>query len=257
METPDSTTNAVIITGGGSGIGQTISMTLAQSYALLLVGRTEASLRRTCAAIRHNGGRAAYLVGDVANEHTASRAVERVQQLGWRLQAVICNAGVGKSSRTHELSSAQWQKTFATNVHGSFYFAQAVLPIFMQQHFGTICFINSLAGIKGYAYDAAYVASKHAIVGLSKSLALEYGKYGISSVAICPGFVESSMTDRTIQSVASRKGTTTSEARRIVERTNPQRRIIPAQEVSEIVNLVCSNKVPSLAGNPLILSGGA
>lgn len=249
-------TQAVIVTGGGRGIGRSLCMQLAKKYAVLVIGRTESDLQDVCAAIRKDGGQAEYLVGDVQQQEVAQAAIAKVSCHDWQLHAVICNAGIGKSGSTHELSDKQWRETFGVNVDGSFYLSQAALPVFMKQKSGVICFINSLAGLKGYAYEAAYVATKHAIVGLTKTLALEYGKHGITSIAICPGFVESDMTNRTIKSLASRRGIDESEARAVIEKVNPQRRIIPQQEIAEMVDFVCSNLVPSLSGSCLTLSGG-
>jgi NAD(P)-dependent dehydrogenase (short-subunit alcohol dehydrogenase family) len=232
-------------------------MQLARTSCVLLVGRTERDLAATCAEIQEAGGTAAYYVGDVGEPNTATEAIAKVRQLGWTLQYVICNAGMGKSSPTHTLKTAQWHAAFDVNVHSNFYFVQAALPLFVERHSGTFCFINSLAGVKAYAYEAAYVASKHAAVGLAESLALEYGKQGITSVAICPGFVAGSMTDRTIKSLAGRRNISEREAREVIEHINPQRRIIPAQEIADMVEFVCSGKAPSLAGNPIIMSGGA
>ena len=126
----------------------------------------------------------------------------------------------------------------------------------LQARHGVICLISSISGVKGYAYTAAYTASKHALVGLAKSLAQEYGRQGIVIVPICPGFVASEMTTRTIRGVMKRHGLSEEAAEQRVVRANPQRRIIPAEEVAEMVAFVCSGKVPSLSGNPLLLSGG-
>lgn len=249
--------SATVITGGGRGIGKAISLKMAQHSPVLIVGRTESNLRETCRAMTDAGGMADYVVGDVAQPSTAQRTMQRLQENSWKVQNVICNAGIGKSSPTHELSFDQWSQILATNLNGSFNFAQAALPSLMAQRSGTICFIASLAGVKAYPYEAAYTASKHAVVGLAKSLALEYGKHGISVVPICPGFVEGDMTERTINGVAARKRISNSEAREIVARTNPQRRIIHENEIARTVEFVCAGEAPSLSGNPLILSGGA
>lgn len=248
---------SIVITGGGRGIGKAIARQLAKNYCVMLVGRTERDLIATCSEIHAAGGTAAYYAGDAAAPKTAQAVMKRIAELGWTLQGVVCNAGIGKSSPTHELDEALWHSVVNVNLHASFYFAKAALPIFLQQKAGTLCFISSIAGVKAYAYEAAYVASKHAVVGLAQSLALEYGKHGITSVAICPSFVEGAMTTRTIKGLAKRRGIAESEARTVIERTNPQRRIIPEEEIATIVDFVCSNKVPSLSGSPIIVSGGA
>lgn len=256
MEEKRITPPAIIITGGGRGLGRAISLRLAGTYRLLLVGRTGTDLAATCRVIHDNGGTAEYLVGDIALPHTAEVAVNRVEELGWQLYGVVNNAGIGKSSPAHELALEKWHAAFGVNVHGSFYFAKAALPCLLKNRGGVLCFISSLAGVKGYAYEAAYTASKHAQVGLAKALAQEYGKHGITSAVICPGFIEGEMTLRTIRGVAARRGVSEEDARKAVEKTSPQRRIIRETEVAGMVELICKNNVPSLGGAPIILNGG-
>jgi NAD(P)-dependent dehydrogenase (short-subunit alcohol dehydrogenase family) len=245
----------VIITGGGRGLGRVIAETLARTYDVLVVGRTETDLQSLCSELQSEGNKAEYVVGDVAAYETADAAVAKIKALGWQLSYLVCNAGIGKSRVTHEITTEEWQQVIDTNLNGSFYFSRAVLPYFVDQKSGVICFISSIAGVKGYAHEAAYVASKHAVVGLSKSIALEYGKHGITSIALCPNFVEGEMTDRTISGLATRRNVTRQEARDVIERKNPQRRIITPEEVAEMVAMICSNRVPSLSGSPIVMGG--
>lgn len=246
---------AALITGGGRGLGRVIATRLANHYKIIVVGRTEADLASVCEDIRSQGHEAGYVIGDVSVSDTAYKAAEKAQALGWNVTRLICNAGIGKSRATHELGDDEWRSIIDTNLNGSFYFAKAFLPDMVKQKSGVVCFISSIAGVRGYAYEAAYVSSKHAVVGLSKTIASEYGKHGISSVAICPNFVEGEMTERTISGLAERRSVSREEAREIIEKKNPQRRIIPADEVAEMVSMVCSNAVPSLSGSPIIMGG--
>jgi NAD(P)-dependent dehydrogenase (short-subunit alcohol dehydrogenase family) len=245
-----------IITGGGRGIGKAISERLAQDSAVLIVGRNRPDLEDTCAAIQQSGAKALFLTGDVSNPEVARAAVEMCRRDGFHIRNLICNAGIGKSGPTASFDLQTWNDIFAVNLTGSLHFIQSCLPEMVEQKAGTICFISSIAGVKGYAYTAAYNSSKHAQIGLARSLALEYGKHGISIVPICPSYVESEMTRRSISGVMNRRGVSEKEAEEVIKRTNPQRRIIPQAEVAEMVAFVCSGRVPSLSGNPLIMSGG-
>jgi len=245
-----------IVTGGGRGIGRAIALRLAEEAAVIVVGRTESDLQSVCQEIRRRGGLAEACAGDVANPATAERAVGLARELGWAVRHLICNAGIGKSGPTESFEQELWRKILEVNLQGSFYFIQSCLPVMLEARQGVICLISSISGLKGYAYTAAYTASKHALVGLARSLAQEYGKRGIVVVPVCPGYVESEMTRRTIRGVMKRRGISEAEAAELIARVNPQRRIIPAEEVAEMVAFVCSGKVPSLSGNPLILSGG-
>ena len=249
-------TEVAIITGGGRGIGRAIALRMAAETHVLIVGRTERDLTATCRMIRDAGGYADYVVGDAADPKTAQSAVMFAKEQGLLIRTLVCNAGIGKSGPIESFDESRWREIMDVNVNGSFYFIKACLPAMLKAGKGTICLLSSIAGVRGYAYSAAYTASKHALIGLARSVALEHGKHGIVAVPICPGFVESEMTTRTIHSIMERSGISEQGARSRVAHTNPQRRIIPAEEVAEAVAFVASGKVPSLSGNPLILSGG-
>jgi NAD(P)-dependent dehydrogenase (short-subunit alcohol dehydrogenase family) len=117
--------------------------------------------------------------------------------------------------------------------------------------------MSSLSGLIGSKLNTAYVASKHALVGLAKALAQDHGKDGIVTVALCPGYVETEMTERSIRKRMEMYGLSREDALAKIVRTNPQQRIIPAEEVAEMVAFICSGKVPSLSGAAIALTGGA
>jgi NAD(P)-dependent dehydrogenase (short-subunit alcohol dehydrogenase family) len=248
-------TGCSIVTGGGRGIGRAIARRLASVGPVVVVGRTADDLDAICTEINAGGGAAAACVGDIANPNAARDAVAVAQSRGWFVRHLICNAGIGKGGPTAEFDQEQWRRIFDVNVHGSFYFVQACVPGMIARGEGTLCFMSSLAGVKGVAFDAAYTASKHALVGVARSLALEYGKQGVVSVAVCPGFVESDMTRRTIADMARRQRLSEQEAERKVAATSPLRRIMSPEEVAEVVALICSGALASVSGNPLILGG--
>lgn len=247
---------AAIITGGGRGLGRIIAERLAESYDVMIVGRTESDLVESCESISKMGGTAEYVVADVKDPHSAVAVMVKLSELKWAPAVLICNAGIGKSGQVHEFSTDVWNDIIQTNLNGSFYFSKAVLPVFAEQGNGVICFISSIAGLEGYPYDAAYVASKHAQVGLSKSIAKEYGQHGVISVAICPSYIEGEMTERSINGLAKRRSISYDEARKIIADKNPQKRIISPNEVAGVIAYVCSCKAPSLSGSPMILTGG-
>jgi 3-hydroxybutyrate dehydrogenase len=244
-----------IVTGGGRGIGRAITLRLARDGPVIVVGRDPANLEAVCAEVASAGNVAAACPGDVSDPATADRAVALAAERGWQVAHLVCNAGIAKGGATAEFDPALWRQIFDVNVHGSFYLVRACLPTMVARGRGTIVLISSLAGVKGVPFDAAYTASKHALVGLARSLALEYGKRGIVAVPICPGFVESDMTRRTIAGIVRRKGVSESDAEAKVAGAHPLRRIMPAQEIAEVVALVCAGTLASVSGNPLILGG--
>jgi NAD(P)-dependent dehydrogenase (short-subunit alcohol dehydrogenase family) len=247
---------ATIITGGGRGIGRAIAKRLAEETAVFVVGRTEADLASVCAEVTANGGVADYLVGDVSDPATAAAAVARLAEKQLPVVNLVCNAGIGTSGAAHTMDQQAWKDMFAVNVNGAMWFIQACLPQMIERKSGSVCVISSVAGVKGFKYQTAYCATKHALVGMARAIALEVAKHNIQVVPICPSFVESEMTDRTIAGLVKHRGITPAEARTIVENTNPQKRIIPASEVADMVALVCKGLVPSLNGHPLMMTGG-
>jgi NAD(P)-dependent dehydrogenase (short-subunit alcohol dehydrogenase family) len=254
---------AAIVTGGGRGIGRSIALRLARDMAVVVVGRTSADLDSVCAEIARSGGRAAACVGDVADPETAAAAVALVRSAGWTLRHLVCNAGIGKGGPTHEFDPEMWRRIFDVNVHGCFYLVRACLPPMIERGAGTITIISSLAGVAGVSHDAAYTASKHALVGLARSLGLEYGKRGVTVVALCPSFVESEMTRRTIRGVMRRHDLSEEAALQRVADRCPARRILPAEEIAEAVALVgagqlaAASDLAAIGGYPLIHEGPA
>jgi 3-hydroxybutyrate dehydrogenase len=247
---------AVLITGGGRGIGKAIAERMAPAHNIIIVGRTKLELAETASQIREKGGDVIYVVGDVADPDTAKRAIETAGRAGWVVRHLICNAGIGKGGPTESFDLDMWKKIIDVNVNGSFYFVQACLPAMIATKRGTICFISSTAGLRGYKSIAAYTASKHGVNGLAKSLALAYADKGIVTVSICPGVVDTDMTTRSIKGLMQRHNISEEDARERVVGTNPQNRIFPPEEVAEMVAFVCSGKVPSLNGAMIPLAGG-
>lgn len=245
-----------IITGGGRGIGKAVALRMARETAVLLVGRTQASLESACEEIRAAGGVADFVAGDISDPDVAQKAVAKAAEKGWTIRNLVCNAGVGKGGPASTFDKQTWRNMFDVNVHGAFWFIQACLPAMVEQKAGSICIVSSIAGVKGYKYQTAYCATKHALVGLARGLALEHAKNGIVVVPICPSFVESDMTKQTVAGIVKHRKVSEDEARTLIANTNPQKRIIPAEEVAEAVALVASGKLPALNGNPLVLSGG-
>lgn len=248
--------NAIVITGAGRGIGRAAALRLASEGPLVLVGLTRAHLDAVANDALARDGRAIVVEGDVADPATAERAVAAAHAEGWKVGTLVASAGIGKGGATHEFPTEDWKRLFDVNVHGAFHFVRAVLPDMLAAGSGSICLVASTAGVKGYAYSAGYAATKHALVGLARSMAKEYGKKGIVTVPICPGFVDTDMARHTIEGLMRHRGLDEAEARAKIERVNPQRRLIPPEEVAEAIVFVASGKVPALSGEPMILGGG-
>lgn len=246
-----------VITGGSRGIGLACAKKLWHEGPVLLVGMTESHLQTACDQIRTDGGKAEYVVGDVADRLTAVAASNKAKALGWTIRHLICSAGIGGKGAIADFDPQKWARVFEVNVHGSFHFIQACVPSMIEQKSGTISLISSTLGIRGHKYDSCYAASKHAQVGMARSLGMELAKHGIVVVPVCPSFVDTDMVTRMVANLVKHKGMTELQARQYLEERNPQKRIIPPEEVAEAVALICSGKLRSLNGEPLVLDGGA
>jgi NAD(P)-dependent dehydrogenase (short-subunit alcohol dehydrogenase family) len=243
------------VTGGGRGIGRAVARRLGRDGPVVVVGRTYRDLAAVCRDVAAGGGAAAPCRGDVADPDTARRAVEIAAACGWAVGNLVCNAGIGKGGATAKVKPADWRRVFDVNVHGAFYLIRACLPGMIERGRGSVVLMSSLAGVKGVKYDAAYTASKHALVGLARSLALEVGKHGICAVALCPGFVDTDMTAGTVRNQVEHHGLSEAAARQKLADLAPLRRIMPPEEVAEVVALVCGGQLASVSGNPLVLGG--
>jgi NAD(P)-dependent dehydrogenase (short-subunit alcohol dehydrogenase family) len=260
MLTAGPSQGCAIVTGGGRGIGRAITLRLARTAPILVVGRTPDDLARVATEIKRGGGLAAYFAGDVADPDTASSAVELARRQGWWCRHLVCNAGIGRSGATETFDPSLWRRIIDVNVNGTFWFVRACLPDMLAQHQGVVTIISSLAGVHGVAFDAGYTASKHALVGLARALSAEFGRRGIAAAALCPSFIESEMTQRTIRGVMARRGLTEPEARQRVADKTPARRILSADELAEAVALLGTGDIAAAlrlaeAGGYPIVSG--
>lgn len=246
---------ATVITGGGRGIGASIAMRMAYEGPVLLVGRTETDLRKISNAIRTDGGKADYVVGDVADYFTAERVVQKLQELGWACRNLVCNAGIGMGGPVTTIDTFDWYKAFNVNVHGTYHFIKALLPGMIEREDGSISIISSIAGVNHYKNDSCYSATKAALISMAASISQEVKKHNIPVVAICPGYVNSTMTSRSIQNLMKYKGISQHEAFREIANRNPQKRVLLPSEISEAVLFVSSQAAMPFSGKPMMLTG--
>ena len=244
--------SVTIVTGGGRGIGRTIALRMAEETTVVIVGRTRSDLVTTRAEIALKNAWAGYLIGDVADPAITAKSGNIFT--AFKVRNLICNAGIGIGGPTETYSTADWKRMFDVNVHGAFYFIQAFLPKMIENGGGTICLISSTAGLSGLKRGMAYSATKHALVGMVKSLSLEHAKHGIRCVAICPNFVEGGMTDRTIKNIAKYHKISEDEARQIIISSTPEKRLISQEEVAEVIATICGGS-PIPKNNVVVING--
>ena len=186
-----------IVTGAGRGIGRSVAVTLAQAgAAVALAARTEGQLWAVEREIASSGGRAISVPTDVSQEADAIALVQTtVERLG-RLDILVNNAGISVFGPLAETSTEDWDRIMAVNARGPFMLCRESLPHLREQEGSVIVNVTSVVGVKGYANQAAYSASKHALMGMTKSLAREVQAEGIRVHAVCPGGVDTELIRR-------------------------------------------------------------
>ena len=222
-----------LVTGGGRGIGRAIAMTLSDAGASVAVtGRNITNLEDTKSAIIAKGGKALALACDVSNKSSVESAFEKIRAELGAVDILVNNAGVTYSRKFHETPDDVWEQIIQTNVNGVFYCCKAALPDMIQKRWGRIVTIASIAGLSGIPFSSAYGASKHAQVGLTRSLALEVARYNIAVNAICPGWVETDMLEESIANIVKMTGRTADEARAELLKLGGQTRAVMPEEVA-------------------------
>ncbi len=225
-----------LVTGGGRGIGRAAALSLAGAGAAVAVtGRTAGSLEETCAAIRAAGGRALALPGDVSDPAAVRAAVAAAQAHFGPVTILVANAGITASAKLTDTPDELWEQILRVNVSGAFYCCKAVAPAMIAAGWGRIITIASIGGLQGMPFSAAYSASKHALIGLTRSLAGELDRYGITVNAICPGWTATDMLDGAVANLAAKTGRSAAEAQSALLAAGAQARVVTAEEVAAAV----------------------
>lgn len=242
-----------LITGGGSGIGLATARILVDHGArVTLTGR---SAERLEIAVADLGGfhRAQARIADVTDEHEVNDAFESAAASFGPIVILVNSAGVAESAAFSKTDAALWDRHIATNLTGPFYGCKAVEAGMRRAGWGRIVNIASVAGLRGGAYIAAYCASKHGVVGLTRALAVEFAKAGITVNAICPGYVDTPMTDASVANIVAKTGMTADAARARLAGTNPKGRMLQPAEVAESVLSLCLPGSEAVTGQAIVL----
>lgn len=239
---------SAFVTGGGSGVGAAIATTLAQAGATVTVcGRRLGRLERVAAG--HPGIQP--VVCDITEEAVLAEVLAAAAP-----DIVVANAGASESAPFVKTELDAFQRMIDVNLVGSFLTLREGARAMRDKPWGRLIAIASTAGLKGYPYVASYAAAKHGVVGMVKSVALELARKGVTANAVCPGFIESEMTERSIANIVEKTGRSVEEARASLEATNPMHRLVPPEDVAQTVLWLCSAGTDMITGQCISVSGG-
>ncbi len=243
---------SALISGGGRGIGRAVALAFAAEGARVAVA---ARTRRQVEAVAAECGAGALVLElDVTDEASCRCAVEAVERELGGLEVLVNSAGIGTSQKFTELDAATWRQVLAVNLDGPFHLIRAAVPGMLARGSGTVISIASVAARRGAPYVAAYTASKHGLLGLTRALAAEYARSGLTFNCVCPGFVDTPMTEATVANIVARTGRTREQA--LATLVTPQGRLVRPEEVAAVCVLVASDAGRAINGAAIDVDGG-
>jgi 3-hydroxybutyrate dehydrogenase len=247
----------VVVTGAGRGIGRSIALALAQAGAdVAVTARTHPEIEQLETEIQTIGCRSMAVSCDVTDpEQVTHMSTTFIDGLGG-VDILVNNAGNAGSHKFLNHPDELWHRMLSINLTSVYYVTKAFVPSMIEQRYGRIINIASIASRVGGSYIAAYTAAKHGVLGLTRALAVELMPYNITVNAICPGYVNTPMTGGNVSNIAARTGMPESKAREALENTSPQKRLIEPEEVASIAVFLAQDINRGITGQAINIDGG-
>ncbi|MFC7459891.1 SDR family NAD(P)-dependent oxidoreductase [Hydrogenophaga defluvii] len=243
-----------LVTGGGQGIGAAIAQALvARGLNVTVLGRRLAVVQ---ALADTNPEHLLAVSADVADPAQVAAAVAQAEARFGPVDVLVNNAGQAQTAPFLKMDLALWHQMLSVNLTGTLVCTQAVLPGMVARGWGRVVNVASTAGQVGYAYVSAYCAAKHGVVGLTKSLALEMAKKGVTVNAVCPGYTETDIVRESIERVVAKTGRSAEEARAEFVKSNPQGKLVLPEQVADAVAWLCGEGASAVTGQSISVAGG-
>ncbi len=237
-----------VVTGASRGIGRVAHRLAAAGAAVVGLGRDPEALAETAAS----SPSITTMICDV----TSATGVEATFAEIGRVDVLVNNAGIATSNPLHRTTLDEWEQNLAVNATGAFLCTKAVVPGMIERGWGRIVTVASTASHAGARYIAAYAASKHAVLGLMRSVAAEIAGTGVTANAVCPTYVRTAMTERTIATIAAKTGTAPAHAEKTLAGASPLGRLVEPDEVADVVAFLAGETAGAINGQSIILDGG-
>jgi 3-hydroxybutyrate dehydrogenase len=252
----DLTGKTALVTGASRGIGRAIALELARSGANVIVSaRSTTELEQLQLELQHLGVKALAVPCDVLDDESLKDLEARATEFGG-VDILVNNAGITQGVKFVDTSLELWQKIQRINVDAAMRLMQLTLEGMAQKKWGRVINIASIAAKHGLRYSAAYNASKHALLGLTRSVALDYAKTGVTVNAVCPGWVSTEMVEQTVQNIIQKTGRSREEAVASLVKDVPMGRMVTPEEVASLVVFLASNQAAAITGQGLNIDGG-
>lgn len=238
-----------VVTGGGTGIGAAIACALSDAGARVIVmGRNLERLEQTASCLPKSSA----IVVDVTDEERVKAAFGEAGDV----DILVNNAGGVETAPFDRTAADLWKRMIDVNLNGAFYCSQQVVKSMTARGYGRIINVASTAALKGYPYVTAYCAAKHGLLGLTRSLALEVARTGITVNAVCPGYTETDLFESSVKTIMEATGRSKEDAEKALLKDSPQGRLIRPDEVAATVLWLCSPDASSITGQAIAIAGG-